>query len=35
MMRKDEVSGLTCADDFVATYETHEGLQKQVEEALE
>ena len=34
-MGEDTVSGLTFADDFVGISETPEGLQKQVEKALE
>ena len=32
---KDTVSGLKSADDFVGISETPEGLQKQIEKALE
>ena len=34
-MEEDTVSGLMFADDFVGTSETPEGLQKQIEKALE
>ena len=34
-MGEDTVSGLMFADDFVGTTETPEGLQEQIEKALE
>ena len=34
-VREGTVSGLMLADDFVGTSETPEGLQKQIEQALE